>query len=223
MNNFGKDGERGAGASLEGTGAFSPLDRHYGGVHYLVHKFGGSSLADAPCFEQVVNVLEKELAAETAALRQLAEAAGREALPCRLFVVVSAVSGVTNTLEHALQCAIERNKDEHYLEVLQKLQERHETLAHALLDSNEAKQPFFAMLSSTMQDLKDLLRAAFGIQCSERPCAGLRGVVVGTAYVGTPAAATAPACGCGSKYPRQCRVARRTQRYRCATYTNHAV
>jgi aspartokinase/homoserine dehydrogenase 1 len=161
MNNFGKDGERGAGASLEGTGAFSPLDRHYGGVHYLVHKFGGSSLADAPCFEQVVNVLEKELAAETAALRQLAEAAGREALPCRLFVVVSAVSGVTNTLEHALQCAIERNKDEHYLEVLQKLQERHETLAHALLDSNEAKQPFFAMLSSTMQDLKDLLRAAF--------------------------------------------------------------
>jgi aspartokinase/homoserine dehydrogenase 1 len=137
------------------------LDRHYGGTHYLVHKFGGSSLADAPCFEQVLRVLEKELARETVAMQQIAQGAGRDPLQCRLFVVVSAVGGVTNTLERALQCAVQRDRDEHYLEVLQKLQERHETLAHALLSSNEAKQPFMAMLSSSMQDLKDLLRAAY--------------------------------------------------------------
>lgn len=134
------------------TGAMN-ANGDYGGACYFVHKFGGSSLANASCFLQVARVLEN--------VRTSEESSEVNSMPCRRIVVVSAVGGVTNTLENTIRCAMTRDRDEHYLEILENLRETHESLAMELLSSSEAKQPFLATLSSSMKDLKDLLRAVF--------------------------------------------------------------
>ncbi|KAK4538140.1 hypothetical protein CDCA_CDCA16G4165 [Cyanidium caldarium] len=139
--------------------ASSVAERSYRGAHYFVHKFGGSSLADASCFHQVTRVLESVAVADQAEVQPAAGSS--RPLPCRAIVVVSAVAGVTNALEEALQCAVSRDRDAHYLEKLEQLREQHESLARTLLSSAEARQPFLATLSSAMTDLQDLLRAAY--------------------------------------------------------------
>lgn len=126
--------------------------RREGGVSWAVHKFGGSSLADASCFEQVLRVLDAHARDE----RDAGAGAGARAL-----VVVSAVGGVTNKLERVIECAVQRDRNEHYLEGIEELREMHESLAEQLLPQPDARQPFVATLTSSLRDLKDLLRAVY--------------------------------------------------------------
>jgi aspartokinase/homoserine dehydrogenase 1 len=79
---------------------------------WVVHKFGGSSVADAACFERVANILEAQPQK-------------------RLGVVLSACRGVTDALLRLVVLA--EQQDERYQIEVQALRERHATIARALL------------------------------------------------------------------------------------------
>lgn len=88
----------------------------------------------------------------------LAEAA---AAPNRkVFVVVSAIAGVTDHLLALVDAAVSRKPDTHYLEVLDEVASTHKKLAEDLLPA-DARDGFLATLRANLKDLQDLLRASW--------------------------------------------------------------
>ena len=103
---------------------------------WIVHKFGGSSVADAACFERVANILD---------------ASGAE----RLGVVLSACKGVTDALFELISLA--EAQDERYRGQIGALRERHITIAKALLPA-EAVRLYGAGLDRDCRDLEGILQ-----------------------------------------------------------------
>lgn len=114
---------------------------------WIVHKFGGTSLADAERFRRVATILR-------------GEEGGRKA------IVVSAMSKVTDALIELIELA--RTRDDSYLARLEELKARHVQTMEALL-SPEDQQSFRAILESDFQDIRELLRGVYlSRTCSER-------------------------------------------------------
>src|ERR1700691_3505565 len=85
----------------------------------IVHKFGGSSVADADCFARVASLLE--------------------ALPAgRLAVVLSACRGVTDALLGLVSLA--EQQDEAFRDSIGRLRERHAQIAERLLSADSARE-----------------------------------------------------------------------------------
>ncbi|PXF40855.1 hypothetical protein BWQ96_09445 [Gracilariopsis chorda] len=110
---------------------------------WVVHKFGGSSLADAECISRVADVI--------------ASAPGSYN---KRLVVVSAVSGVTDALLAVVSAAVSRDPHAHYAEQLDDIAEKHRRIAEQLLP-DDARDAFLATLSANIKDLNDLLRATW--------------------------------------------------------------
>jgi bifunctional aspartokinase / homoserine dehydrogenase 1 len=104
---------------------------------WVVHKFGGSSVADADCFRKVAAILESAPAG-------------------RLGVVLSACRGVTDALLRLVSLA--ERQDERVHEELAQLRQRHATIADELL-SADAAQRYKATFDSDCRDLQDALRS----------------------------------------------------------------
>jgi aspartokinase/homoserine dehydrogenase 1 len=85
---------------------------------WVVHKFGGSSVADADCFRRVAEILESQPGTRIAA-------------------VLSACRGVTDALLGLVGLA--ERQDDSYLGQLRLLRERHATIATTLLQPGSAK------------------------------------------------------------------------------------
>jgi aspartokinase/homoserine dehydrogenase 1 len=103
---------------------------------WIVHKFGGSSVADADCFARVASLLE--------------------ALPPgRLAVVLSACRGVTDALLGLVSLA--EQQDEGFRDALTSLRERHAQIADRLLAADSARQ-YLAGFDRDCQDLEGILR-----------------------------------------------------------------
>jgi bifunctional aspartokinase / homoserine dehydrogenase 1 len=102
---------------------------------WVVHKFGGSSVADADCFRRVAEILESQ--------PQL-----------RLAVVLSACRGVTDALLRLV--ALAEQQDTSYQAELASLRERHASLARALLAS-DAAQLYLAVLDRDCHDIEGIL------------------------------------------------------------------
>ncbi len=98
---------------------------------WIVHKFGGSSVADAACFRRVADIIESQ------------------ASP-RQGVVLSACKGVTDGLLRLVTLA--EGRDDAYLGHLAGLRQRHAEIAGALLPQADAD----AWLASFDADAKDL-------------------------------------------------------------------
>src|SRR5579862_1738005 len=85
---------------------------------WIVHKFGGSSVADADCFRRVATILDS--------------------LPqSRLAVVLSACRGVTDALLGLVTLAEEQN--EGYRAQIATLRVRHAAIADTLLSAESAR------------------------------------------------------------------------------------
>src|SRR5664279_5407058 len=113
---------------------------------WVVHKFGGTSVADAECYRHVVTILRKESGARNA-------------------VVVSAMSKVTDVLLEVVELA-KRQRDE-YLGRLEELRARHLQTVEALL-SAEARKPIAKVIESDFKDIKEILRGVYLSRgCSE--------------------------------------------------------
>jgi aspartokinase/homoserine dehydrogenase 1 len=102
---------------------------------WVVHKFGGSSVADAECFQRVANILET--------------------LPAgRLGVVLSACRGVTDALLGLVARA--EAQDDSYRGELDALRTRHATIANAVL-APEAAQLYLAAFDRDRHDIEGIL------------------------------------------------------------------
>lgn len=78
----------------------------------------------------------------------------------KTFVVVSAVSGVTDRLMAVVDSAISRSPKGHYLEMLDKIAQTHKGLAKELLGDGD-HEAFMATLRAELNDIRDLLRAVW--------------------------------------------------------------
>src|SRR5215469_5625305 len=104
---------------------------------WVVHKFGGSSVADADCFRKVAAILES-------------------APEGRLGVVLSACRGVTDALLRLV--ALAERHDERVSAEIAQLRERHVGIANELL-SREGAQRYRAAFESDCRDLQEVLRS----------------------------------------------------------------
>src|SRR3569833_3038330 len=85
---------------------------------WVVHKFGGSSVADAECFRRVADIIESQP-------------------PGPQGIVLSACRGVTDALLKLVQLA--EQQDEGYRAELAKLRARHATIAETVLRPESAR------------------------------------------------------------------------------------
>jgi aspartokinase/homoserine dehydrogenase 1 len=102
---------------------------------WIVHKFGGSSVADAACFARVASLLESQP-------------------PGRLAVVLSACRGVTDALLGLI--ALAEQQDDAFRGELSNLRTRHAEIAEALLAPTSARQ-YLAGFERDCQDLEGIL------------------------------------------------------------------
>ena len=102
---------------------------------WVVHKFGGSSVADAECFRRVANILES-------------------LAPGRLGVVLSACRGVTDALLGLVVRA--EAQDEGWRGELDALRARHHTIAQAVL-APAAVQLYMAGFDRDRHDIEGIL------------------------------------------------------------------
>lgn len=112
---------------------------------WIVHKFGGSSLSNADRIRNVASIISSNAAKDASG---------------KIFVVVSAVGGVTDKLLALVDAAIAHNPKEHYLEKLDEIADIHEQLAEDLLPE-KVRDGFMATLRSNINDIRDLLRATW--------------------------------------------------------------
>lgn len=121
---------------------------------WRVHKFGGSSVADAACMERVARILEADPHP-------------------KLGVVLSACRGVTDALLNLVSAA-ERQEDSLAARV-DELHARHRAIAEALL-SEQARTEFLARFE---EDCRDILRILQTVQLIRAASQTLRDLVAG--------------------------------------------
>lgn len=114
---------------------------------WVVHKFGGTSLADADRYRRVADILR-------------GQAGERKA------VVVSAMSKVTDALVELVNLAAARR--ENYLAALDALKRRHVETIEALLPAGSRRE-LLDVLKTDFQDIADVLRGVYlSRTCSDR-------------------------------------------------------
>lgn len=108
---------------------------------WAVHKFGGTSVANAERYQQVGQVLASQVEQEDGA---------------RQAVVVSAMSGVTNALIELVNLAIQR--DETYQTRLKELEQKHVATITELV-AGERKEALLGRLKADFSNIADILHA----------------------------------------------------------------
>jgi len=107
---------------------------------WVVHKFGGSSVADADCFVRVADIIESQPQR-------------------RLAVVLSACKGVTDTLLGL--CALAERGEQRWRESLVELRGRHAGMARTLLPEAAASE-YLRVFDQERAVIETLLQAAAG-------------------------------------------------------------
>jgi len=108
---------------------------HVVGESWVVHKFGGSSVADADCFRRVAAILDSQTTP-------------------RLGVVLSACRGVTDALLRLV--ALAERQDDSYRSEIASLRARHATIAETLLTAQSARL-YLAGFDRDCHDLEGIL------------------------------------------------------------------
>src|SRR3954469_10412707 len=121
---------------------------------WVVHKFGGSSVADAECFKRVANILET-------------------LPPGRLGVVLSACRGVTDSLLGLVARA--EAQDDAWRGDLDALRERHATIAQSLLTA-EAARLYMAGVDRDRHDIEGILHT---VKLTRSAAQNVRGLSAG--------------------------------------------
>jgi aspartokinase/homoserine dehydrogenase 1 len=121
---------------------------------WVVHKFGGSSVADADCFGRVAAILE--------------------ALPStRLAVVLSACRGVTDALLRLI--ALAERQDDSYRGEIAELRARHGAIAAELLEPASA----WTFLESFDRDCRDLESVLYAVKLTRAAARNVSDLIVG--------------------------------------------
>src|SRR5438067_73106 len=121
---------------------------------WRVHKFGGSSVADAACMQRVGRILEDETSS-------------------RLAVVLSACRGVTDALLGLLTAS--EKQDARVAGDLDAIRQRHVTIAEALLNASGAA----AYVEQLDADCRDILGILHAVRLTRSASPAIRDVVAG--------------------------------------------
>jgi aspartokinase/homoserine dehydrogenase 1 len=121
---------------------------------WVVHKFGGSSVADADCFRKVAAILES-------------------APPARLAVVLSACKGVTDALLRLV--ALAERQDGGYRSELAQLRSRHAAIAQEVLTAPAAQ----AYLTGFDRDTQDLLGILHAVELTRSAASTVSDLIAG--------------------------------------------
>ncbi len=105
-----------------------------------VLKFGGTSVADSNPIRLVKNIIEKQAKKD------------------KVIVVVSAMSGVTDSLINASSFAAQKN--ENYTQILKKLEEKHLTLVQNLIPIS-GQSAWLSFVKKHFNDIEDLCNSIF--------------------------------------------------------------
>ena len=114
-------------------------------MNWTVHKFGGSSLADADCFRRVAGIVRDQPAGN-------------------LGVVVSAVGGVTDMLFDLIERA---SRQQPVDDAMGALRRRHGELATDLL-GEDAAAPFMEQFETDLNDIRRILEALALVKATSR-------------------------------------------------------
>jgi bifunctional aspartokinase / homoserine dehydrogenase 1 len=114
---------------------------------WRVHKFGGSSVADAVCMERVARILEEDPHPQ-------------------LGVVLSACRGVTDALLNLVATA--ERQEGALAEQIEALRHRHEVIADTLL-AGPARNEFLATLAQDCRDITGILHTVALIRSASQP------------------------------------------------------
>jgi aspartokinase/homoserine dehydrogenase 1 len=114
---------------------------------WRVHKFGGSSVADAVCMERVARILEEDPHPQ-------------------LGVVLSACRGVTDALLNLVATA--ERQEGALTEQIEALRHRHEVIADTLL-AGPARNEFLATLAQDCRDITGILHTVALIRSASQP------------------------------------------------------
>jgi aspartokinase/homoserine dehydrogenase 1 len=117
---------------------------------WQVHKFGGTSVADASCLEKAASIIEEQLTFSDNAERQVPN----------LAVVVSAMGGkpkVTDLLLSAVRAAANRD-DGQVTEKMNFIMKKHHTCLQNLPLSPSVRQELESVISKDLQDIRDILK-----------------------------------------------------------------
>ncbi|HEV7984525.1 MAG TPA: bifunctional aspartate kinase/homoserine dehydrogenase I [Steroidobacteraceae bacterium] len=124
----------------------SATDRRSDHSAWVVHKFGGSSVADARCFERVATIAETP---------SLLSASRSHAVPARVAVVLSACKGVTDELLQLV--ALAERQDQSWRARLADVRDRHAGIASELLEPKVAAE-YLAEFDRDCADLTGVLQ-----------------------------------------------------------------
>ena len=122
-----------------------------------VHKFGGTSVANADCFRAVAQIVEEQLGINA----EEANANGSSSASSDLFlaVVVSAMGGkpkVTDLLLKSVEAAANRDRDATD-KALQLTFEKHSACLESLFET-EDRERLLSVLSKDLDDIRDILK-----------------------------------------------------------------
>ncbi len=122
---------------------------------WVVHKFGGSSVADAQCFERVAAIVESQGRHAAAGTQEASPIGAAAHGGARLAIVLSACRGVTDALLELVVLA--ERQDDAWRERLAGLRERHAGLAAALLSAPAAAE-YVAQLEQDLAAITGVLQ-----------------------------------------------------------------
>ena len=108
-------------------------------MNWTVHKFGGSSLADAECFQRVAGIVLSDDSP-------------------RIAVVVSAMRGVTNALFGLIESAVAGAED--WQKALESLQSDYAAISGELIADTGRRAELMAAQSRDCRDVSDILHSA---------------------------------------------------------------
>jgi aspartokinase/homoserine dehydrogenase 1 len=136
----------------------------FSGKTWQVHKFGGTSVANADCYRLCAAIVETQLGItqgdESTWNTNTLDRHGQELRPY-LSLVVSAMGGkpkVTDLLLNSVKAASERNHDkvDHYLNLIK---EKHATCLQDLFDQKEEdKERLTNVIAQDLTDIRDILK-----------------------------------------------------------------
>ena len=120
----------------------------FAGHRWQVHKFGGTSVANADCFLQIADIIEYQLDADN------------DAPSKSLGIVVSAMGGkpkTTDLLLEAVRCASKREytKVEDQFSIVR---EKHRQCCSVLFHQSDEQQRLMDIVDGGLNDIRDILK-----------------------------------------------------------------